>query len=410
MRFQIISDSACDLPRERVQELSVEIVPFYVSFEEENYMKEGVDVGVEEFYRMMADRAGEFPKTSMPSVQDYADVFERYAKENVPVLCICINAAFSGSIQSAMNARTQILEEYPDAQIEVMDSELVTLLQGMLVEEACRLRGAPGGQAEGALGTDVQCLCRGEIGSPRHAGQVDDQRPRGQAGKLGPAQHRCGNGVDHRVKPGQNLGQPGQVDGTAARAPGPGTLLRRAGRYRNHRSQHLQPPCHRTPHPAISQHQNGTLPDGALPQLHEQADAALRGGDGVEAGQFRPLEIIDQFNARRIGRCLHRRTDLSAQRQRARPRGPQYAGQIRLARIQRHGQKDIIGIAHTFGACHGVSGALQGPGSRALARVGPHNAEYFLHVLTPGIYPMLCRGPASGAGRQTQKTGRSPPV
>ena len=26
MRFQIISDSACDLPRERVQELSVEIV------------------------------------------------------------------------------------------------------------------------------------------------------------------------------------------------------------------------------------------------------------------------------------------------------------------------------------------------------------------------------------------------
>ena len=78
----------------------------------------------------------------MPSVQDYADVFERYAKDRVPVLCICINAAFSGSIQSAMNARTQILEEYPDAEIEVMDSELVTILQGMLVEEACRLRGA----------------------------------------------------------------------------------------------------------------------------------------------------------------------------------------------------------------------------------------------------------------------------
>ena len=142
MRFQIVSDSACDLPKERAQELSVEIVPFYVSFEEENYMKAGVDVGVDEFFRMMADRAGEFPKTSMPSVQDYADVFERYARERMPLLCICINAAFSGSIQSAMNARTQILEEYPEAEIEVMDSELVTLLQGMMVEEACRLRGA----------------------------------------------------------------------------------------------------------------------------------------------------------------------------------------------------------------------------------------------------------------------------
>ena len=60
----------------------------------------------------------------------------------MPVLCICLNAAFSGSIQSAMNAKSQILEDYPEAQIEVVDSEEVTALQGMFVEEACRLRGA----------------------------------------------------------------------------------------------------------------------------------------------------------------------------------------------------------------------------------------------------------------------------
>ena len=40
MKFQIVSDSSCDLPKERAQELGVDIVPFYVSFEEENYMKE----------------------------------------------------------------------------------------------------------------------------------------------------------------------------------------------------------------------------------------------------------------------------------------------------------------------------------------------------------------------------------
>lgn len=142
MKFQIISDSSCDLPKERAQELGIDIVPFYVSFEEENYMREGIDISVEDFYQQMADRPGVFPKTSMPSVQDYADFFEKYAKEGVPVLCICLNSAFSGSIQSAMNAKSQILEEYPDAQIEVLDSELVTLLQGMFMEEACRLRGA----------------------------------------------------------------------------------------------------------------------------------------------------------------------------------------------------------------------------------------------------------------------------
>ena len=41
-----------------------------------------------------------------------------------------------------MNAKNQLLEDYPEAQIEILDSELATLLQGMLVEEACRLRGA----------------------------------------------------------------------------------------------------------------------------------------------------------------------------------------------------------------------------------------------------------------------------
>ena len=142
MRFQVISDSSCDLPKERIQELGVDVVPFYVSFEESNYMREGVDISVEEFYQQMADREGQFPKTSMPSVQDYADVLEKYVKDNVPVLCICLNSAFSGSIQSAMNAKNQLLEDYPEAQIEILDSELATLLQGMLVEEACRLRGA----------------------------------------------------------------------------------------------------------------------------------------------------------------------------------------------------------------------------------------------------------------------------
>ena len=53
MKFQIVSDSSCDLPKERAQELGVDIVPFYVSFEEENYMKEGVDISVEDFYQMM---------------------------------------------------------------------------------------------------------------------------------------------------------------------------------------------------------------------------------------------------------------------------------------------------------------------------------------------------------------------
>lgn len=49
-----------------------------------------VEVGVREFYQEMVDHPTVFPKTSMPSVHDYYEVFEKHAKEKMPVICICI--------------------------------------------------------------------------------------------------------------------------------------------------------------------------------------------------------------------------------------------------------------------------------------------------------------------------------
>ena len=56
------------------------------------------------------------------------------------MICICITTKFSGSMQSATTARDMILEEYPKARITVIDAEINTVLQGLYVLEACRLR------------------------------------------------------------------------------------------------------------------------------------------------------------------------------------------------------------------------------------------------------------------------------
>lgn len=139
-KVQIISDGSLDLSQELTKEKDIEVVPFYVSFDSETYQKEMVEVGVREFYQEMVDHPIVFPKTSMPSVHDYYEVFEKYAKEQLPVICICITRKFSGSLQSATTAKDMILEEYPDAQITVIDSTVNTVLQGLYVLEACRLR------------------------------------------------------------------------------------------------------------------------------------------------------------------------------------------------------------------------------------------------------------------------------
>lgn len=138
--FHIVSDGSCDLSQELVREKNITVVPFYVSFDDEHYLKENVEVGIRDFYQQMVDRKGVFPKSSMPSAQDYTEVFLPLAKEGIPIVCICITTKFSGSMQSALNAREAVLEEVPEAKIAVIDSSINTVLQGLYVLEAVKLR------------------------------------------------------------------------------------------------------------------------------------------------------------------------------------------------------------------------------------------------------------------------------
>ena len=138
--YHIISDGSCDLPVELAAEKNITVVPFYVSFDDEHYLKENVEIGIRDFYQQMVDRKGVYPKSSMPSTQDYVDVFLPWAQKGIPVICICITTKFSGSMQSALNAREIVHETLPDARITVIDATVNTVLQGLYVLEAAALR------------------------------------------------------------------------------------------------------------------------------------------------------------------------------------------------------------------------------------------------------------------------------
>lgn len=146
--FHIFSDGSCDLPPQLVKEKNVTVIPFYVSFDDMHYQKEIEEIGVRDFYQRMVDEPNVYPKSSMPSVQDYVDAFLPVVRQGTPVICICITTKFSGSMQSAMNAKNMLLEDYPDAQITVIDATINTVLQGLYVLEAVRLRDSGAGYEE----------------------------------------------------------------------------------------------------------------------------------------------------------------------------------------------------------------------------------------------------------------------
>ena len=178
MKFHIVSDSSCDLGRERLERLGVSMVSFYAAFDDEVYFREERDIPTHRFYEMMAQRPGMFPKTSMPTMDDYLEAFRPLAAQGVPILCICLNAQFSGSWQSASSAAEELREEFPGASIQVLDSTLATVLQGMYVEQAAALRD-PGCTLEEAVeslaplpATGRIFFTTGDLDYLRHGGRI----------------------------------------------------------------------------------------------------------------------------------------------------------------------------------------------------------------------------------------------
>ncbi len=137
--YKIISDGSCDLTLEKAQELDVEIVPFSVQFLTEDYQKEGIDINVRDFYEKLVNNPTVFPKSSLPSINEYVEVFKKYAEKGLDIICLCITSKFSGSYNSALNAKKIVEEEYK-TKITVIDTTVNTVLQGLVVKETVRLK------------------------------------------------------------------------------------------------------------------------------------------------------------------------------------------------------------------------------------------------------------------------------
>lgn len=142
MSFQIISDSSCDLTLEQREEYQIQVVPFFVSFDGENYYKEIDEIGIREVYERMVADSETFPKTSLPSVQNYIDAFLPHVEEGSPIICMTITTSLSGSYNAAVNAMEILLEEHPDAQISVINSLGATVSQGIFAVQAAKMRDA----------------------------------------------------------------------------------------------------------------------------------------------------------------------------------------------------------------------------------------------------------------------------
>lgn len=137
--YKLFSDSSCDLPAFYVEKYDIGIVPYTVSFGDEIYYKEISELQPYDFYEKIVSQ-NIFPKTSLPSIQDYMDAFTPALQNGKDVICLCLSSKFSGSFQSACNAKNILLECYTDSNIAIIDSRQATGGQGLLLYEMAQMQ------------------------------------------------------------------------------------------------------------------------------------------------------------------------------------------------------------------------------------------------------------------------------
>ena len=146
--FRVITDGSGDIPADVIKSRDITVINFYVLLGSGEYLEQNVDIGDDEFYEWMVAHPGVYPKSSTPSTQDYLQLFTQVAQAGEKAIVLCITEKFSNSYQTACIALDLLREDYPDAEITVINSMVNTVLQGLMVLEACNMRDAGVGYTE----------------------------------------------------------------------------------------------------------------------------------------------------------------------------------------------------------------------------------------------------------------------
>ena len=140
MNYQIITDSACDLPLHMLQELNVASVPLTVNVRGEVRNDSVADEQVNALYDAM--RAGEVATTSAVNPDGWAKGIEPALAAGKDVLVLAFSSGLSTTYQSAVIAANELRETYTDRKIIVVDTCAAALGQGLLVWHTCKKRDA----------------------------------------------------------------------------------------------------------------------------------------------------------------------------------------------------------------------------------------------------------------------------
>lgn len=133
--IKIVTDSTSYIPQTLLKQYDISVVSLGVLLNDENIRE--LDIEDATFYEKMA-KAPEIPSSSQPTPYEMYTTLENLIKEGHSIVGIFLSSEMSGTYANALSTRQMLLENYPNAKIEIMDSRTNCMQLGFIALAAAK--------------------------------------------------------------------------------------------------------------------------------------------------------------------------------------------------------------------------------------------------------------------------------
>lgn len=204
MSIKIITDSCCDLPLHYIEAHQdiLEVLGMPVHINGVDYIDDlGQTLDHNTFYNYL--RNGIMPTTSQINAYRFEEAFKQNIELGHELLYIGFSSGLSGTYNSSCMAKSLVLEDYPDAKIELVDTLSASIGQGAIVVEVLkRLK-------KGNTLDELKHWVEHNRMNFNHWFGVDDLNYLKNGGRISPASAMVGNVLN--VKPTLIVDQEGKL-------------------------------------------------------------------------------------------------------------------------------------------------------------------------------------------------------
>ena len=133
--MKLIVDSCTDIPFKNIEKMNAYPIALKVNVDGTEYLDQ-LEISSKEVSEAVSK--GVRPLTSQVNPDRFAEVFREVLKEDNEIIYLGFSSGLSGTYQSSVIARDLVLEEFPDADITVIDSLSASYGYGLLTERAAK--------------------------------------------------------------------------------------------------------------------------------------------------------------------------------------------------------------------------------------------------------------------------------